>query len=329
MHTKTGKTAFFFFILFFFSSLFGSETQLLTHYRENGIKDIAKELDKELANKDYWQSYLKDIDTSFGYFESYTDILTCDKSKSQLSFYKKDINSSYKLQEEYSAYTGKFKGDKKREGDLRTPVGIYTIVKKMTKVDPFYGPMAFVTSYPNLYDKYRGKTGQGIWIHGLPTNQKRDKFTKGCIAINNTNMICLNNMIDLKKTLLIIDEKKIEKNSVAKEEYAQILTDLFAWRYAWIYNKLEDYLAYYAPEFKRFDGMNKERFSKYKKRIFNKNESKTIIFKDINIIPYPKSDNIFKIAFKEYYKSGSYSFEGNKILIVKLNKTNFQIITEQ
>ncbi|CAI6147276.1 MAG: hypothetical protein SPLUMA1_SPLUMAMAG1_01934 [uncultured Sulfurimonas sp.] len=58
--------------------------------------------------------------------------------------------------------------DKIREGDLRTPIGVYKLVKKLSKVDSFYGPLAFATSYPNSYDKYLGKNGSGIWIHGLP-----------------------------------------------------------------------------------------------------------------------------------------------------------------
>jgi len=315
--------------IFFTSSLFALDVNLLTHYRNNGIEDIQKELDKKLTDENYWNTYLKNIDTSFGYFESFTNILACDKSQSRLAVYKKDTNNTYQLKQEYSAYTGKMKGDKLREGDLKTPVGVYNIVKKITKVDSFYGPMAFVTSYPNSYDKYRGKTGQGIWIHGLPIKQERDEFTKGCIAINNKSIECLDRNIDIKKTILIIDENIVKKNTVSKATYSEVLSNLFAWRYSWIYNDINNYLSFYAPEFKRFDGMNLDRFKKYKTRIFQKNEKKTIIFKDINVIPYPDTNNIFKIVFKEKYKSNSFSFTGNKVLIVRLEDNKFNIITEK
>ncbi|MEN4052243.1 L,D-transpeptidase family protein [Sulfurimonas sp. NWX79] len=326
MHNNFYKTVFL--ILFLSSSLFGVDLHLLTHYRNNGINDIEKELDKKLAQESYWNDYLKNIDTSFGYFESYTNILTCDKSKSRLSIYKKDDNNTYQLKKEYSAYTGKMKGDKHKEGDLRTPVGVYNIVKKITKVDSFYGPMAFVTSYPNIYDKYQGKTGQGIWIHGLPIKQERDEFTKGCIAINNQSIECLDRNIDISKTILIIDEESVKKEA-SKERLSKVLASLFAWRYSWIYNDIDTYLSFYTPEFKRFDGMNFEQFKKYKTRIFNKNEKKTIIFRQINVIPYPDTKDIFKIAFLEKYKSNSFSFTGNKVLIVKLTENKFNIITER
>jgi murein L,D-transpeptidase YafK len=314
-------------LVLFTSSLFATDAKILTHYRNNGIELIQQKLDKQLAQKKYWDEYLQNIDTSFGYFETYKDILTCDKSQSKLSLYKKDKNK-YILQREYDAYTGKYKGDKEKEGDLKTPVGVYKIVKKITKVDSFYGPMAFVTSYPNLYDQYKNKTGQGIWIHGLPIEQERDEFTKGCIAINNKSIECLDRNIDINQTLLIINENA-QQQDVSKKELAQVLTNLFQWRYAWIYNDLETYLSFYSPEFKRFDGVNFESFKNYKTRIFNKKEKKTIIFNAINVIPYPNHNNIYEIRFKEQYKSDSFAFNGNKILIVKLKDKQFKIITEK
>jgi murein L,D-transpeptidase YafK len=310
------------------ASLFAKEHDILTEYRVNGIVNIEKKLDKKLTSMQYWQKYLQNKDTSFGFLESYENILSCDKSHSTLSVYKKDANGKFHLLKEYSAYTGKIKGDKKREGDLKTPVGVYDIVKKITKVDSFYGPMAFVTSYPNLYDRYQHKTGQGIWIHGLPIEQKRDEYTKGCIAINNDNIQCLDKNIDIQKTALIINENKLQKKT-SKEELAFILSKIFAWRYAWIYNDLEAYLHFYDKEFRRFDGLNLQAFKAYKKRIFAKNEQKRIRFTDINLLPYPSTPNIYKLTFHEDYKSESFTFSGQKVLIVKLQNDVVTILTEQ
>ena len=328
MTMQNKKVSFVLFFLLLQTLLSASNIELLTHYRNNGIEDIQKQLDMNLAQKEYWKEYLSSIDTKFGYLESYENILTCDKSQSQLALYMKDANNTYQLQKVYSAYTGKAKGDKLKEGDLKTPVGVYNIVKKIDKVDSFYGPMAFVTSYPNTYDKYRGKTGKGIWIHGLPTLQERDEFTKGCIAINNPSIECLDKHINIKKTLLIIDEDNVDRN-VSKDLLSDVLSNLYSWRYAWIYNDIDSYLNFYANEFVRFDGMNLEQFKKYKTRIFAKNEKKSILFNNINVVPYPESENIYKITFKEIYKSNSFSFTGDKVLIVKLINKKINIITEK
>jgi murein L,D-transpeptidase YafK len=294
-----------------------------------GIKDIEKQMDFDLTNREYWDDYLEDIDTTFGYIESYHSILTCDKSKSTLTLYIKDSDDKYKLQKEYSAFTGKMSGDKATEGDLKTPVGVYTLTKKLSKVDSFYGPMAFVTSYPNTYDIYKKKDGSGIWIHGLPIDQERDSFTKGCIAINNSSIECLNRNINISNTLLIIDEGKISKTNNNKDALSDILSELFAWRYAWIYNDLSSYLSFYDQSFKRFDGVSFENFSRYKTRIFKKQEVKTIRFNNINVIPYPGDKNLYQITFFETYHSNSFSFSGNKTLIVKLKDSKISIITEK
>jgi murein L,D-transpeptidase YafK len=312
-------------LLFLFTfSLFASD--VLTNYRLNGIQNIEKELDYELAQKEYWDSYLKTKETKFGYIESYENVLTCDKSKSTLTLYIKDKNNSYKMKKQYGAFTGKAKGDKIQEGDLKTPVGIYNLTKKLSNVDSFYGPLAFVTSYPNLYDIYKGKNGSGIWIHGLP-QQERDEFTKGCIAINNDNLECLDRNIEISKTVLIVNEENIATD-ISKENLSSLLSQLYMWRYTWLYNDIAGYLGFYASEFRRHDGMHRDDFARYKTRVFDKQESKTIIFTDLNVIPYPGAEDTYKISFKEMYKSNSYSFFGDKILIVKLKNDKLQIITE-
>ncbi|WP_324170795.1 L,D-transpeptidase family protein [Sulfurimonas sp.] len=305
---------------------------ILTNYRINGITNVQKQMDFELTKDKYWSEYIKNIDTRFGYLESNLKILTCNKNKSTLNLYVKDSTNSYILQKEYSAFTGEIKGDKTEEGDLITPIGIYKILKTLTKenkLDSFYGPLAFVTSYPNTYDIYRGKNGHGIWIHGLPSKEKRDSFTKGCIAIDNQNIKALHNNIDIQNTILIIDSNEVKKN-ISKNILSSILSELFIWRYAWLYDDIDGYLNFYSNEFVRHDGMTLERFKKYKSRIFRKQEEKTIIFNNINVIPYPNSKNIYQITFKESYKSDTFKFLGDKVLIVKIDKNNkIKIITEK
>lgn len=315
-------------LLITFSTITNISANALTQYRLHGIQNIEKKMDMDLSNKLYWNTYLKDVDTRFGYLEAYRNILYCDKSQSTLSLYIKGKNNLYTPIKDYSAFTGKMKGDKIKEGDLRTPVGVYTLTKKLNKVDSFYGPMAFVTSYPNSYDIYKGKGGHGIWIHGLPTEEKRDSFTKGCIAINNKNIKCLDKNININETVLIISEGGIQ-DKVSKDTLSEVLSQLYAWRYAWIYNNIDVYLDFYDPSFKRFDGVGIENFSRYKHRVFAKDEKKSIRFTQLNVIPYPGTVNMFKVTFHEIYNSSSFSFSGDKVLIVKLIGTKVKIITEK
>jgi murein L,D-transpeptidase YafK len=317
-------------LLFILTNIFGDD--ILTSYRLNGITDIEKQMDKELSKEDYWGKIVKNKDTTFGYIESYSNVLACDKNKSKLELYALDKGGDFKHKKTYDAFTGKLKGDKVKQGDLKTPIGIYQLTRKLskdTKLDPFYGPLAFVTSYPNLYDSYKGRNGDGIWIHGLPTNQSRDDFTRGCIAINNSSIECLDKNINISKTILIIDDGKV-KQEISKKILTSILAQLYAWRYSWIYDDINGYISFYSNDFVKDDGMNFKDFKSYKTRIFQKNERKSIVFKDINVFPYPNTPNLYQINFKESYKSDTFKFDGDKTLIVELDKNNkIRIITEK
>jgi len=314
--------------LLFFIPLFAND-KLLSLYQQKGTQAIEEVFDNALASKDYWENRLDKIDTRFGYLEGINYLLACDKNETSLKLYTKDANNSFMLSSDFSAFVGKVDGDKQREGDLKTPIGIYKLTQKLDNVDPFYGPLAFVTSYPNSFDKIRGKNGSGIWVHGLPLNQKRDDYTKGCIAINNTHIKYIEEQIDFKKAFVYID--KAPYPEVKKETLSILLSQLYSWRKAWKESDIETYLSFYNPDFKRVDGLDKERFSHYKKRIFSKNEYKQIHFSNINILPYPMQGkkDIYLINFHEEYESTSYRFSGEKELYIQLDASKFTILAEK
>ena len=114
-------------------------------------------------------------------------VLLAQKEQSEITLYQKEEND-HKLVLKDSVILGENQGDKYTEGDKKTPEGSYDLVEKRTNVDSFYGPFALVTSYPNIFDQSLDKKGSGIWIHGMPFNMDREKFTKGCIALNNSEL---------------------------------------------------------------------------------------------------------------------------------------------
>ncbi|HEX5623983.1 MAG TPA: L,D-transpeptidase family protein [Sulfuricurvum sp.] len=311
---------------FFLTSLIGGEVMDL--YRSGGMRAIQQAIDKGMSDPTYWQSKLTQKDLRFGYYESTDTLLICGKDHASLNLYRKDQKDRFALLKSIPAFTGKYDGDKTTEGDRKTPIGVYTLTQKLSTVDPFYGPMAFVTSYPNLYDRIRGKNGDGIWIHGVPLEGDRDSFTKGCIAINNDQLSGLDQSIDYKNTLLLIDTKIKERDNFP---YANIIAQLYQWRYAWKYNDFQNYLSFYDTTFVRFDGMEYYDFKMFKQRIFDKKETKEILFSNLNIIPYPgERPNLFMVTFDEVYTSDRHNFTGKKSLMLLLNTDHsISIISEQ
>ena len=89
-------------------------------------------------------------------------------------------------------------GPKQREGDFRTPEGVYRLEARNANSDYF---LSIKVSYPNAQDLTRARAqgldpGGQIMIHGLPNTPKYDArryrgwdWTDGCIAVSNSDMV--------------------------------------------------------------------------------------------------------------------------------------------
>jgi len=89
-------------------------------------------------------------------------------------------------------------GDKEREGDQKTPEGLYSLDGRNPDSDFF---LSIHISYPNSSDRAEARRngydpGGAIMIHGqpnLPTYSaayyRKEDWTNGCIAVSNSDMI--------------------------------------------------------------------------------------------------------------------------------------------
>jgi murein L,D-transpeptidase YafK len=100
-------------------------------------------------------------------------------------------------------------GHKQREGDHRTPEGIYHISQKNNQ-SKFY--KALRISYPNAQDAKRAakkgvRPGGDIMVHGvqecLAHLEKPYRYSRGCIIINNTEMDEVWSLVDQGTTIEI------------------------------------------------------------------------------------------------------------------------------
>ncbi|EAI2147812.1 murein L,D-transpeptidase [Campylobacter coli] len=301
-------------------------------YLNQGLDAVGVAIEKELTNKDFWLDEIGDRNISLGYYNDDVAIVLTNKTDKILRVYSYSDGKIKQDFEQKAIITG-LMGDKQVEGDLKTPVGFYELGRKFNPGDPYYGPFAFATTYPNLLDKVQGKTGGGIWIHGYPLDGTRlDEFkTRGCIALFNENLEEFAKVVQDKKVFAMTEEK--EKVRAKKEDIAALLADLFAWKLAWTDSDINTYLNFYdEKQFKRFDKMKFEQFASMKKSIFSRKEDKKIKFSDINISPYPNVENetMYRISFYEDYYTKNYQFKGDKILYVKIDsKGKMKILAEQ
>jgi len=309
-------------------SFLNANMSAFDNYRQG--KNWEKEVDKTLYSDEYINYLLENKDVKFGYYDNPVNVIVCFKSKKDLLVY--DYNKKLQLSTQFNnILTGRNKGDKWLEGDGKTPIGVYRLKYRLddNELSDFYGPLAYPTNYPNLYDRYLGKKGHGIWIHGFPKDDpNRDFNTKGCIAIPNNELLQLSKKIDYKDTILIIDTKNIPSTNKAK--IAIILKNLFKWRYDWKYNKLDEYLSFYDEKtFKKDNKLNFTQFKNMKKIVFSNQKHKRLKFSNLQITPYPsQNNNIYRVSFHESFKSGNSQFEGEKIIYLKLIGNNIKIFLE-
>ncbi|ENT9968648.1 murein L,D-transpeptidase family protein [Campylobacter coli] len=307
-------------------------SDLVKIYLNQGLDAVGVAIEKELTNKDFWLDEIGDRNISLGYYNDDVAIVLTNKTDKILRVYSYSDGKIKQDFEQKAIITG-LMGDKQVEGDLKTPVGFYELGRKFNPGDPYYGPFAFATTYPNLLDKVQGKTGGGIWIHGYPLDGTRlDEFkTRGCIALFNENLEEFAKVVQDKKVFAMTEEK--EKVRAKKEDIAALLADLFAWKLAWTDSDINTYLNFYdEKQFKRFDKMKFEQFASMKKSIFSRKEDKKIKFSDINISPYPNVENetMYRISFYEDYYTKNYQFKEDKILYVKIDsKGKMKILAEQ
>lgn len=89
-------------------------------------------------------------------------------------------------------------GDKRQEGDFRTPEGRYILDSRNPNSEFF---LSIHVSYPNQQDRREARSkgvdpGGAIMIHGQPNEPSRSEayyrtqdWTNGCIAVSNSDMI--------------------------------------------------------------------------------------------------------------------------------------------
>lgn len=117
--------------------------------------------------------------------------IVVDAGRSRLYLFRNDGGSPH-LVADYYVVQGQAGTDKFREGDKRTPLGVYLITSSLSKdkLIDLYGAGAFPLNYPNDWDRLRGRKGSGIWLHGTQSDTfaRPPLASKGCIVLSNQDL---------------------------------------------------------------------------------------------------------------------------------------------
>lgn len=179
-------------------------------------------------------------------------LILVDKKTNLLHVAHYEDDDSFKILKTYHATTGKVKGDKEEEGDLKTPEGVYQFTSKILppQLKAKFGSMAFYVNFPNAYDQIAGRTGFGVELHGTdePDRLKKDFDSEGCVVVKNEDLNEIQKSIQLSLTpILIFDELTPEYQKGGRDEKLHRFFD--SWIKDWESRDVEKYMSHYHTDF--------------------------------------------------------------------------------
>ncbi|HTD06491.1 L,D-transpeptidase family protein [Undibacterium sp.] len=228
--------------------------------------------------------------------------LVVDAKKSRLYLYENNGGQPRFVADYYVSH-GKFGMNKSSEGDQKTPIGIYYITSRLAgaRLPDFYGPGALPINYPNEWDKVNGRSGSGIWLHGMPSaNFSRPPLASdGCVVLTNPDFLKISAAIDIGKTPVIISEQVEFINKAKWDSEKQLANKLLDdWRRDAESADGNRILANYSRNFKNAQGENINAwFSKQPQ--FDAQHHPSIKLSDVTQFRYPGKDEMIVCTFTQ------------------------------
>lgn len=238
-----------------------------------------------------------------------------DASKYTLYVFEND-NGTPRYVADYYTTIGRNGSEKIREGDKKTPLGVYHVTGKLLPEQlsraygtqsALYGDGAFPINYPNEWDRRRGRNGHGIWLHGVPfdTYSRPPRASDGCVALTNEDLLTISKHVQVGLTPVIIAQgvEWADADS-AKTTRDALQQSVENWRSDWESRDTDRYLRHYSKSF----SAGKQDFAAWakQKRSINAGKSWIKVHVDhVSMFLYPGNENLAVVTFDQDYASSN------------------------
>jgi murein L,D-transpeptidase YafK len=229
--------------------------------------------------------------------------LVVDARQSRLYVYQ-HLNGHIKFMADYYISQGKFGINKLREGDQKTPIGVYYITGRLSraKLPDFYGAGALPINYPNEWDKINGRSGSGIWLHGTPSgNYSRPPLASdGCVVLTNPDLEKLYLSVEIGKTPVVISEH-VDFVNQTRSEMERVATGklIEAWRRDTESKDTARLLINYSPRFKSSTGEDLTTWFAKSRPSLATMADLSVKLKDITLFRYPGQEEMIVSTFTQ------------------------------
>lgn len=237
-------------------------------------------------------------------------VFVVDSRRSRLYVYANDAGKPH-LVGDYYVTLGKNGVDKTREGDQKTPVGVYRVVADLpkSKLTDFYGAGAFPLNYPNEWDRRLGRNGHGIWLHGVPHDlySRPPRSSDGCIVLANPDLLAIGRYVQVGLTPVIIaDDIQWSDPAALAAERASLAAELEQWRADWQSRDTARYLSHYSPHFFS-GGENYAAWAAHKRKVNAGKKWIQVRLSDVGMFRYPGERDFVVVTFQQDYRSNGLS----------------------
>lgn len=236
--------------------------------------------------------------------------LVVDTGRSRLYMFEND-GGRPRFVNDYYISQGKRGSQKLREGDQKTPIGVYHVTSSLPKrkLSDFYGAGAYPISYPNEWDKRRGRNGHGIWLHGTPSDtfSRPPKASDGCVVLSNQDLEALAKNLQIGLTPVIISEA-VQWLPAAdwSAERKRFLEMLNQWRADWESKDTDRYLAHYSKQFDS-NGQDLAAWSRHKRQVNSGKSWIKVGLDNVSMFRSPGREEMVVVGFDQNYRSNNLS----------------------
>ena len=249
-------------------------------------------------------------------------VLLVDTKRSRLYVYKNTAGHPTFITDYYISQ-GKLGVNKLREGDQKTPLGVYYITSRLpgARLPDFYGIGALPINYPNDWDRVNGRSGSGIWLHGTPS----DSFSRpplssdGCVVLTNPDLNKLLASIEIGKTPVVISDRlefiSKEKWSIERNLAMRLLD---SWRADTETANPGRIGGHYSPKFKSDRGEDLAAWLAKHQEFVGTVPGATLKLRDVTSFIYPGKEEMLVITFTQESAIGK-----NRVLMNRIRKRQY------
>lgn len=228
--------------------------------------------------------------------------IAVDASRSRLYLFENGPKGLHLVADHYASI-GKLGSDKRIEGDQRTPLGVYFITSRLEsrQLTDFYGVGALTLNYPNEYDRRLGRTGSGIWLHGVPADSyaRSPQSTDGCVVLANPELQSIIDRVQLRNTPVVIARSLQWVPPATKEPERRSLGNLLeGWRTARASGDINRLMAFYSAQFSN-GGRDLSQWRQMIERDIQQVRGRELHLKDVSILGWRDQGDVLVVTFGE------------------------------